>query len=309
MIAGFETPSAGTIKLNGEDVTRAAPFERDLNTVFQDYALFPHMTVEENVGFGLRVSGVKKPERARRVAEALEGVRLSDRAQHRPQQLSGGQQQRVALARALVKRPSVLLLDEPLGALDLKLREEMQFELRRIQRGVGITFVFVTHDQGEALAMSDRVAVFCNGRIEQIATPRELYRRPATTFVAGFVGSSNLLPRSMFGLTGSATTMVRPEHITLRPAADATPDGFLGHRVEVTVADIQFLGSEIRVVAMSRDGVPLIAVLRDAPNAAEFRPGDPALAFIPSDALLELESGPATTSVDVVADSTLEVSE
>src|SRR3954469_16809650 len=193
MIAGFEQPTSGVIELGGVDATRIPPFRRDVNTVFQDYALFPHMTVEQNVAYGLRVRKVPRPERARRVSEALEMVRLPDVGRRQPSELSGGQRQRIALARALINRPRVLLLDEPLGALDLKLREQMQVELKAIQRQVGITFVFVTHDQTEALTMSDRIAVFNAGRIEQTGPPEEIYERPHTAFVAGFVGTSNLL--------------------------------------------------------------------------------------------------------------------
>ena len=193
LIAGFEQPTAGAVLLAGSDVTSKPPYDRDLNTVFQDYALFPHLDVQRNVEYGLKVKGVRKAERRRRASEMLEAVRLSGFANRRPTQLSGGQRQRVALARALVNRPKVLLLDEPLGALDLKLREEMQVELKAIQRDVGITFVFVTHDQGEALSMSNRVAVFNNGRIEQVGAPREIYEAPQTTFVASFVGTSNVL--------------------------------------------------------------------------------------------------------------------
>src|SRR5438876_1080996 len=198
LIAGFERPDAGRIELHGRDVTGRAPYERDVNTVFQDYALFPHMTVGENVGYGLRVRGVARRERRRRVEEILGIVRLPGLADRKPIQLSGGQRQRVALARALVNSPRVLLLDEPLGALDLKLRQEMQIELQRIQREVGeaITFVYVTHDQEEALTMSDRLAVFSEGRIEQIGTPAEVYEHPQTEFVAGFVGVSNVLERA-----------------------------------------------------------------------------------------------------------------
>ncbi|MEV1178724.1 ATP-binding cassette domain-containing protein, partial [Nonomuraea sp. NPDC049784] len=193
MIAGFEAPTAGRVELGGRDVTRLAPFERDVNTVFQDYALFPHMAVLANVEYGLRVKKVPRAERRERARDALRSVRLEGFEDRRPGQLSGGQRQRVALARALVNRPRVLLLDEPLGALDLKLREEMQVELKELQREVGITFLFVTHDQEEALTMSDRVAVFDQGRIEQVGTPAEVYERPATEFVAGFVGTSNLI--------------------------------------------------------------------------------------------------------------------
>src|SRR3954453_15284739 len=215
MIAGFEQPTAGVIKLGGVDVTALPARHRDVNTVFQEYALFPHMTVAQNVEYGLKVKGVPKAERRRRTADALDMVRLTDHAPRRPAQLSGGQRQRVALARALVGRPRVLLLDEPLGALDLKLREQMQVELKEIQRDVGITFVFVTHDQQEALTMSDRIAVFDQGRIQQVGTPAEIYERPATPFVASFVGTSNLLSghvaQQLLGRDGTFT--VRPEKV------------------------------------------------------------------------------------------------
>ena len=215
MIAGFELPTEGTVELDGVDVTRRAPFERDVNTVFQDYALFPHMNVAENVAYGLRIRKVPRAERRLRVAAALETVRLDGFGDRRPSQLSGGQRQRVALARALVNRPKVLLLDEPLGALDLKLREQMQVELKAIQREVGITFVFVTHDQEEALTMADRVAVFHDGQVAQVGTPDEIYERPASAFVAGFVGTSNLLTGAaaveLLGAVG--TFSIRPEKI------------------------------------------------------------------------------------------------
>src|SRR3982751_4081363 len=193
LVAGFERPTAGRVLLGDEDVTDLPPHRRDVNTVFQDYALFPHMDVLTNVEYGLRVKGVDRKERRRRAEEALGSVRPEGFGKRRPTQLSGGQRQRVALARALVNRPKVLLLDEPLGALDLKLRREMQLELKQIQRDVGITFVFVTHDQDEALTMSDRIAVFNDGRIEQVGTPEQVYEQPSTPFVAGFVGTSNLL--------------------------------------------------------------------------------------------------------------------
>ena len=223
MIAGFEVPTAGAVLLGGREVSHLAAYDRDVNTVFQDYALFPHMDVRENVEYGLRVKRVGKAERRRRALEALASVRLQDLAARRPAQLSGGQRQRVALARALVNRPQVLLLDEPLGALDLKLREEMQVELKTIQHEVGITFVFVTHDQHEALSMSDRVAVFNQGRIEQVGAPREIYEHPASLFVAGFVGTTNVLrddvAERLLGRGGLWT--IRPERIRLTPARAA----------------------------------------------------------------------------------------
>jgi len=209
MIAGFERPDEGTIELGGKDVSELPPYARDVNTVFQDYALFPHMTVQENVEYGLRVKKVARGERNRRAGEALALVRLEGYGARKPAQLSGGQRQRVALARAIVNRPQALLLDEPLGALDLKLRQELQVELKRIQQELGITFVYVTHDQEEALTMSDRLAVFNDGKIEQIGAPAEVYERPASEFIAGFVGVSNVLER------GGRRFTVRPEKIRL----------------------------------------------------------------------------------------------
>ena len=249
MIAGFELPTSGTVVLDGVDVTRKAPFERNVNTVFQDYALFPHMTVQQNVEYGLKVKGVGKAERRDQAVAALDSVRLGQYGSRKPAQLSGGQRQRVALARALVNRPKVLLLDEPLGALDLKLREEMQVELKGIQRQVGITFVFVTHDQEEALTMSDRIAVFNAGRIEQIGSPAEVYERPSTPFVAGFVGTSNLLSgeaaRTLVGQDGVFS--VRPEKIRLMDAS-VQPDGD-DHDVRSalgTVREVVYAGSATR---------------------------------------------------------------
>ena len=242
MIAGFELPSSGSISLDGHDVTDVPAFERDVNTVFQDYALFPHMTVTENVEYGLKVKGVGHVERLRRASEILEVVRLVGFADRKPNQLSGGQRQRVALARALVNHPKVLLLDEPLGALDLKLREEMQVELKSIQQRVGITFVYVTHDQGEALSMSDRVAVFNAGNIEQVGTPREIYEHPVTAFVASFVGITNLFSaeraRALVGRDGIFT--LRPEDVQISPTN--TQPG-----VPAIVASVQYLGAEYRV--------------------------------------------------------------
>lgn len=252
MIAGFEMPTAGTVALGGRDVTKLAPFERDVNTVFQDYALFPHMTVLENVEYGLKVRKVARKERRARAVDALSSVRLEGFEARKPSAMSGGQRQRVALARALVNRPKVLLLDEPLGALDLKLREQMQVELKEIQRDVGITFVFVTHDQHEALTMSDRVAVFDAGRIAQVGTPEEVYEQPATPFVAGFVGTSNLLSGSISeALIGKkGTYSLRPEKISL--VADGGVPG--------TVAEVIYAGPVTRYVVDLDAGVRVTVV-------------------------------------------------
>ncbi|SDI63751.1 putative spermidine/putrescine transport system ATP-binding protein [Pseudomonas delhiensis] len=244
LIAGFEQPSSGSIRIHGQEAAGLPPYERDVNTVFQDYALFPHMNVLDNVAYGLKVKGVAKAERLKRAEEALGMVALGGYGGRKPVQLSGGQRQRVALARALVNRPRVLLLDEPLGALDLKLREQMQSELKKLQRQLGITFIFVTHDQGEALSMSDRVAVFNKGRIEQVDTPRNLYMKPATPFVAEFVGTSNVLRGDLAQqLTGNAQPLsIRPEHIRFasgeRAACDLEISGLLH--------DIQYQGAATR---------------------------------------------------------------
>jgi putative spermidine/putrescine transport system ATP-binding protein len=238
MIAGFEMPDEGTIELAGEDVSRLPPYDRPVNTVFQDYALFPHMTVQENVEYGLMVRKVKKGERRERGADALRMVRLSGFGDRKPAQLSGGQRQRVALARAIVNRPKVLLLDEPLGALDLKLRQEMQIELKSIQREVGITFVYVTHDQEEALTMSDRLAVFNQGRIEQIGPPAEVYEHPQSEFIAGFVGVSNVIERD-----GRRYT-VRPEKINILLDGELPQAG--SHVERGTVRDVQYVGPVTR---------------------------------------------------------------
>jgi putative spermidine/putrescine transport system ATP-binding protein len=258
MIAGFEVPTAGRILLHGRDVTGMPPFERDVNTVFQDYALFPHMSVADNVAYGLMIRKVAKAERTTRVAEALRMVRLEGYDRRKPSQLSGGQRQRVALARALVNRPRVLLLDEPLGALDLKLREEMQIELKSIQKQVGITFIYVTHDQEEALTMSDRLAVFNAGRIEQVDSPAEVYERPATAFVAGFVGTSNLLrgdvAQAVVGEAGTFT--VRPEKIRLAEPSDPVADdetGALGR-----IRRVVYLGPDTRYIVALDAGAELV---------------------------------------------------
>ena len=258
MIAGFELPTAGRIELHGQDVSRLPPFDRDVNTVFQDYALFPHMTVGDNVGYGLMVRKVGREERRQRVVEALSMVRLDGYEKRKPSQLSGGQRQRVALARALVNRPRVLILDEPLGALDLKLREEMQIELKTIQQQVGITFIYVTHDQDEALTMSDRLAVFNRGRIEQLGSPADVYEKPATPFVAGFVGTSNLIggavAMAVLGTDGTFT--VRPEKIHLAaPDAPVSTDevSALGH-----IAGVVYLGSDTRYIVRLDAGADLV---------------------------------------------------
>jgi len=243
MIAGFELPTSGSVELNGQDVTQLAPFDRDVNTVFQDYALFGHMSVFENVEYGLKVRKLPKAERKRKVMEALDTVRLADLADRRPSQLSGGQRQRIALARAIVVEPKVLLLDEPLGALDLKLREQMQIELKQLQRQLAITFVFVTHDQEEALTLSDRIAVFNNGKIEQLGTPQELYEKPKSEFVAGFVGTSNLFDEkaalALFGKKG---------RFALRPEKVSVSDKKKAGSIQGVVSEVIYLGSFTRLI-------------------------------------------------------------
>ena len=253
MIAGFERPDSGRIELSGRDVTEMPPFERDVNTVFQDYALFPHMSVGENVAYGLKVKKVAGDERRRRVVEALGMVRLEGYEDRRPGQLSGGQRQRVALARALVNRPRVLLLDEPLGALDLKLRQQMQQELRTLQQEVGVTFVYVTHDQEEALTMSDRLAVFNDGRVEQVGAPADVYERPVNEFVAGFVGVSNIVER------GGERFTVRPEKVRILDDGAGAPDGL---RVEGgQIRDVAYIGAVTRFI-VDLDGGGEIQVVR-----------------------------------------------
>jgi putative spermidine/putrescine transport system ATP-binding protein len=260
MIAGFELPTRGEVLLNGVDVSRLPPYQRDVNTVFQDYALFPHMSVGDNVGYGLMVRKVGRSERRTRVAEALELVRLPGFESRKPGQLSGGQRQRVALARALVNRPRLLLLDEPLGALDLKLREEMQIELKAIQKDVGITFIFVTHDQDEALTLSDRLAVFNGGRVEQVGSPAEVYENPATAFVAGFVGTSNLISgdaaRAIAGAEGTFT--VRPEKIHLADPGEQPAPGRCS--VPGTVREVVYLGVNTRYIVSLEGGGELVVV-------------------------------------------------
>ncbi len=266
MIAGFEHPTSGRVLLHGEDVSRVPPYDRDVNTVFQDYALFPHMTVGENIEFGLKVRRVPKGERRPRAEEALGLVHLHGYGDRRVTQLSGGQRQRVALARALVNRPRVLLLDEPLGALDLKLRQDMQVELKRIQSEVGITFIYVTHDQDEALAMSDRIAVFNLGHIEQVGTPGEIYQHPASGFVAGFVGTSNIVSGDLaVQLRGAPDPFtIRPERITLLPAAADTAHLNGERRATGVVRDALYLGERTRFVIDVDGGGQLTVVDQNA---------------------------------------------
>jgi putative spermidine/putrescine transport system ATP-binding protein len=260
VIAGFEPADAGRVELHGVDVTRRAPYERPVNTVFQDYALFPHMSVLDNVAYGLRVNGVGRRERADRAAAALAMVRLPGVEARKPAQLSGGQRQRVALARALVNRPRVLLLDEPLGALDLKLRQEMQLELKAIQRELSerITFVYVTHDQDEALTMSDRIAVFSNGRLEQVGSPGEIYEHPVNEFVAAFVGTSNVLDRD------GRRVMVRPEKIRLLAADEDAPGAIAG-----VVREAAYLGAVTRYVVESEQGETIVVLRQNLETSAE----------------------------------------
>ncbi|HEV7651779.1 MAG TPA: ABC transporter ATP-binding protein [Actinophytocola sp.] len=294
LIAGFELPTAGTIELDGRDVGRLPPFDRDVNTVFQDYALFPHMSVRENVEYGLRVKRVPRAQRRARAAEALKTVRLDDFGERKPTQLSGGQRQRVALARALVNRPKVLLLDEPLGALDLKLRLDMQTELKQIQRDVGITFLFVTHDQDEALTMSDRIAVFNSGRIEQVGTPVEVYEQPATSFVAGFVGTSNLLrgrgAESVLGRDG--TYSIRPEKIRIDgDLSHAAPSGEIA--ATGTVTAVVYAGATVRY-EVTLDAGGQLSVVRQNSEPADFPAGRVRLTWRKEHNFRVPEAGPAS---------------
>jgi putative spermidine/putrescine transport system ATP-binding protein len=260
LIAGFELPDGGRVELAGTDVSGRPPYARDVNTVFQDYALFPHMSVRENVEYGLRIKKVPRDQRRARVEEALAMVRLGDYGTRKPAQLSGGQRQRVALARAIVNRPQVLLLDEPLGALDLKLRQEMQVELKRIQGEVGITFVYVTHDQEEALTMSDRLAVFCAGRIEQVGTPADVYEHPANEFVAGFVGVSNVVERDGRRFT------IRPEKVRLLEESE-TAEGL--HVEAGTVRDVAYIGMVTRVLGALAAGGELQVVRQNLETSSQ----------------------------------------
>jgi len=318
MIAGFESPTSGRILLDGEDVSRTPPYRRNVNTVFQQYALFPHMSVFDNVAFGLRSRKAPKDEVTRAVGEMLEIVRMTGFSKRRPTQLSGGQQQRVALARALVNKPAALLLDEPLAALDLKLRQAMQLELKRIQRDTAVTFIFVTHDQQEALTMSDHIAVMSDGWVEQIGTPTEIYHRPSTPFVAGFIGEANLLAGSLQSraggvasvavaggalavpdspaAVGSVLVMVRPEKVNVGRAAPA--DGHAG--VPATVQDVIFRGATVHVGLTATDGASLVAHLGDDRSLDGLRPGDPAWATWERDAayLVPADAGHSAASTD-----------
>jgi putative spermidine/putrescine transport system ATP-binding protein len=293
LIAGFERPDAGRIELAGHDVTSMPPHLRQTNTVFQDYALFPHMNVAENIGYGLRVKGIAKPERQQRVERALNMVRLTGLERRKPNQLSGGQRQRVALARAVVNEPQVLLLDEPLGALDLKLRQEMQLELKRIQKKVGITFVYVTHDQEEALTMSDRMAVMANGKIEQVGPPVEVYERPATEFVAGFIGISNVLERN------GVRFVVRPEK--LRMLEDGQ-EAVRGMSVEPGIVEqVVYVGMSTRYIVRLDRGEQLVAVRQnmDAPGQAlRYEGRRVRLAWVPGHTYVLDHQGPRAESAE-----------
>jgi spermidine/putrescine transport system ATP-binding protein len=299
MIAGFERPDAGRILIGEADVTETPPHRRPVNTVFQSYALFPHLTVEQNVAFGLRFKEVGKEEGRRRVGEALELVRLSGYERRRPHQLSGGQQQRVALARALVLSPSVLLLDEPLGALDAKLRRDLQVELKSIQREIGITFLYVTHDQEEALTMSDRLAVMSAGKLEQLGTPREVYEHPATTFVADFIGVSNLMRAHAVGdghvevggvvlravggerrATGVVRLTIRPERVRIEsPGAEGE------NRVPATIERFVYLGSTTQVFVILPGGDRVQALVANSGDVDEYDVGAKVTAHLPAEAL------------------------
>ncbi|WP_027136331.1 ABC transporter ATP-binding protein [Geminicoccus roseus] len=278
LVAGFDRPTSGVIRIAGRPAAGTPPWERDVNTVFQDYALFPHMSVRDNVAYGLMIRGQDRATRSRRADAMLASVALEGFGERRTAELSGGQRQRVALARALVLEPRVLLLDEPLGALDLKLRQQMQGELRALQRRVGITFVYVTHDQGEALAMSDRIAVFNHGRIEQVGTPREVYDRPATSFVADFVGAANVLPGALLGL--GRPVAIRPERLRL--------DGG-ERRLEAVVVARHFLGAGTRIEARLADGSPIAALVAETDPARLPPEGAPVVLGADAASFLELE--------------------
>ena len=325
MIAGFESPTQGAIRLEGVDVSRVPPNKRNVNTVFQHSALFPHMTVWDNIAYGPRSQKKDKAATKKAVDEMLEVVRLNEFARRKPAQLSGGQQQRVALARALVNYPSALLLDEPLGALDLKLRHVMQFELKRIQREVGITFIYVTHDQEEALTMSDRIAVMNAGRVEQIGTPTDIYDRPATVFVAGFIGQANLFSAKQtaridsdhveLGVLGGtlcarpgdtviqngapATLMVRPERVRVSLDRPAGVDGGQVAAVGAKVVDLTFQGPVLRLSLAAADGSPIVAHVGAEQNLPMLRPGDDVFVSWSPEASLVLPAGDIPSTHDL----------
>ncbi len=323
MIAGFEKPDSGRIELDGRDVAADPPHKRPVNTVFQSYALFPFMTVWDNVAFGLRYQKASKAETKERVGAALDLVQMSEFAKRKPGQLSGGQQQRVALARALVLRPRVLLLDEPLGALDAKLRKQLQLELRAVQREIGITFVYVTHDQEEALTMSDQIAVLAQGRVEQVGPPQEIYAAPATTFVAGFLGSANIFDAEVLEASGGvavcsamsvrlgaavdtvvapgpAAIVIRPERITLAQAGDPIPPGY--NVIGGTVAEVVYLGASTQVhVDVGETAALLVDVPNhDGPLSVGYRPGMPVRCLCAPDAVRLLQRSPAAPTAHPV---------
>jgi spermidine/putrescine transport system ATP-binding protein len=311
MIAGFEQPTSGRVMLDGVDVSSVPPYKRNVNTVFQQYALFPHMTVFDNVAFGPRSKKIDEKKIKTSVMEMLEIVRLAEFATRKPTQLSGGQQQRVALARALVNYPSALLLDEPLAALDLKLREAMQIELKRIQREVGISFIFVTHDQGEALTMSDRIAVMSQGHVEQIGTPEEIYRTPSSLFVAGFIGSANLLPGTVqsakgtsFSVGDKVSVMLRPERI--KPAATVDVEG---RGIEGLLTDLVFQGATARLIVRLDDGTEMTCLADSSASMPQIAPGKRIAMVWESDCGYVLagwpdKAGATTTDIDHI-ESTL----
>jgi spermidine/putrescine transport system ATP-binding protein len=329
MIGGFEAPTSGTIELKGQDVTWLPPYKRNVNTVFQNYALFPHLSIYENVAFGLRRQKVPDAHVRTRVTEMLKLVELPGFERRKPTQISGGQAQRVALARALINRPAVLLLDEPLGALDLKLRKQMQVELKRIQQEVGITFIYVTHDQEEAMTMSDRIAVMNKGRYEQLGDPESLYERPATRFVAGFLGISNLLtgaiegrddryiairlangiviraPRAMVDGRDDASVGVRPEKIRLREPGAEPPSGH--NLLEGTIADASYLGVSTQYQVEARGGARLTVYEQNVERATRgdlWAPGEQVLmTWSPDNSFLVTETSSSTAPVTALAES------
>ncbi len=312
LIAGFDFPTSGRILLHGEEASRVPPYDRDVNTVFQDYALFPHLSVQENVEYGLRMKGVAKAARAKAALAALEQVALGGLGGRRPSQLSGGQRQRVALARALVNEPRVLLLDEPLGALDLKLREQMQLELKSLQRKLGITFIYVTHDQGEALSMSDRVAVFNEGKLEQVDTPRVLYERPRTVFVAGFVGTANILEGAAARQLAKSQrpVAIRPELLQLGVTTSPPPDGHLSARG--VVVELQYHGAtcrlSVQVGEASTGGALFTVSVPSRGEASALALGAEVSLSWPPEAMVPLEASAPPSQVPLLSSTSLTLS-